>query len=337
MLWPLLAILIAFAVGGLLTWAFGHDPFSAYGALISGSLGSGYAISTTLTDALPLMITGLAVALSFQSGLFNIGASGQYWLGAIVAVWLGYSLKLPTPLHLLVCLLAGALAGALWAALIPGLAKAFRGANEVITTLMMTYVATYLGHYLIEGGPMQAPGYTPQSPHLLPSAILPNLVSGTQLSVGIFLAPLLAALTWFLLSRTRLGFSLRISGYNPRAARYAGVRPVVAILAALGLSGALAGLAGAVQMMGVDHRLFDSFGTSYGYTGIVVALLARNNPFGVLLAALLFGVLSSGANAMQINAGVPFHLVDVIQGVIIFFVAAEGLMRYLRLRSGGNS
>jgi general nucleoside transport system permease protein len=150
------------------------------------------------------------------------------------------------------------------------------------------------------------------------------------LSWGIVLAPFVALLVWFALERTSLGFALRVTGYNPRAARYAGVTPAWAILVALSLSGAIAGFAGSVQVLGVDHRLYDSFGTGAGFTGIVVALMARNNPFAVLPVAVLFGALASGGNVMQLSAGVPFHLVDVIQGLIIFFIASEGLLRFVR-------
>jgi general nucleoside transport system permease protein len=329
-LWPFIATGLAILIGGGLAAVFGLDPVAAYGAMLGGAFGSGYAIATTLTNALPLMLTGLGIALSFRSGLFNIGASGQFWLGGIAAAWIGYGLVLPSCIHLPLALAAGAAAGAGWAAIVPGLAKAYRGANEVISTLMMTYVAVYLGHYLIEGGPMQAPGYTPQSPMIAPTAVLPALIPGSQLSWGIVLAPFVALLVWFALERTSLGFALRVTGYNPRAARYAGVTPAWAILVALSLSGAIAGFAGSVQVLGVDHRLYDSFGTGAGFTGIVVALMARNNPFAVLPVAVLFGALASGGNVMQLSAGVPFHLVDVIQGLIIFFIASEGLLRFVR-------
>lgn len=331
-IWPGIAIVIAFVVGGILTFAFGNDPITAYRALLSGSFGDVYSIASTLVVTLPLAITGIAVAFSFRSGLFNIGAGGQYWLGGIAAAWVGYAVKLPAVLHIPLAMLAAVAAGALWGAVIPGLAKAYRGAHEVITTLMMTYIATDFGHYLLEGGPMQAPGYTPQSPPMQPSAIIATLVPGTQLTWAILLVPVIAVLAWFVLQRTSLGFSLRLAGYNLRAARYAGVNPVAAVLTALAISGGLAGLAGSIQVLGVDRRLFDGFDPSYGYTAIVVALLARNDPFGVLLAAILFGALDTGASQMQIVANVPFNLAGVIQGIIIFFIAAEGLLRYFRRR-----
>lgn len=332
-LWPAVAIVVSILLGATLILIFGHNPIATYGALVTGAFGGGYALATTLAASLPLMLVGVGVALSFRSGLFNIGAAGQYWLGAIAATWIGVNLHLPAVIHLPLALLGGMAAGFLWAAVIPGLAKAYRGAHEVITTLMLSYIAVMFGHFLLEKGPMmQVSTHLPQSAVVPASATLPTLIPGSQLSWGIFLAPLVAGIVAFVLRRTPLGFSLRMSGHSPKAARYAGANPVANIILGLGLSGAIAGLAGAVQVLGVDRRLYDGFDTTAGYTGIVIAILGKNTPFGALLAALLFGALQNGAGAMQITAGVPAHLVDVIEGLIIFFISAEGLIRYLSRR-----
>lgn len=327
--WTVMAIALGFAVGGVLVAAFGHDPWLALTMMLSGAFGSGFDFATTLASSIPLALTGLAVALAFQAGLFNIGASGQFWLGAIAATWVGYALPLPVVVHPALALLAAMLAGALWAAVIPGLAKAYRGGHEVITTLMLTYIAVEFGHFLLEHGPMMAPGFNPESPKILASAHLPVLMSGTQLSAGLLLVPVCAVVGWVILFRTTPGFGLRLTGHNPRSARYAGVNPAAATLQALALSGAFAGLAGGIQILGVEHRLHNSFDVGYGFTGIVVALLARNHPIGVIPAALLFGALDNGAQAMQIFAEIPANLTEVIKGSIIFFVAAEGLGRWL--------
>lgn len=327
-IWPVIAIAISFVFGGILILIFGHDPFATYGALVGGAFGGRYALATTLAASLPLMLLGVGVALSFRSGLFNIGASGQYWLGAIAATWVGTNLRMPSFLHLPLALIAGMTAGFLWAAIIPGFAKAYRGAHEVITTLMLSYIAVMLGHFLLEKGPMQAPGSLPQSAVIETTARIPFLAPGAQLSWGIILAPIVAGVVAFVLRRTSLGFSLRMSGHSLKAARYAGANPVLNILLGLGLSGAIAGLAGAIQVLGVDHRLYDGFDTAAGYTAIVIAILGKNTAFGALLAALLFGALENGAGAMQITAEVPAHLADVIEGLIIFFISAEGLLRY---------
>ena len=339
-LWPVTAIAMSIVIGGLLVLLFGNNPFATYAALVSGAFGDSYSIATTLSAALPLMLVGIGVALSFRSGLFNIGASGQYWLGAITATWIGTSVQPPAVLHLPLAILGGMAAGFLWAAIVPGLAKSYRGAHEVITTLMMSYIAVMLGHFLLEKGPMQTSGSLPQSAVVAPTATIAVLVPGTQLSWGIFLAPIVAGIVALLLRYTALGFSLKMSGYSPKAARYAGANAVLNVLLGLGLSGAIAGMAGALQVLGVDHRLYDGFDTSAGYTGIVVAILGKNTPFGAMLAALLFGALENGASAMQITAGIPVHLVGVIEGLIIFFISAEGLLRYVRGRkqpTAGNA
>lgn len=331
---PVLSVLLSFLVGGVIVVISGHDPVAAYVALLQGAFGSVFNLANTLTVAVPLMLAGLGVAFTFRAGLFNIGAEGQYWLGSIAAAWVGYAVHgLPVWVHLPLALLAGTLAGALWAALIPGVLKAWTGAHEVITTMMMSYIAINLARYLIEGGPMMAPGYTPQSPAVLPTATLPALVPGTQLSWGLVLAVLAAVAVWFVLYRTTFGFEVRAAGLNGRAARYAGMNVARIIVLAMFVSGALAGLAGAVQTLGVNHRLFDAFNAGYGYTAIVVALLGKNNPWGVLAAAVLFGALNAGASAMQMQAGVPAHLVDVVQGMIIFFIAVDGIIRSVLRRT----
>ncbi|MDI3298441.1 MAG: ABC transporter permease [Bacillota bacterium] len=314
--------------------ASGYNPLPAYAALFVGAFGTPFNIATTLAHSVPLMLTGLGVAVAFRSGLFNIGAEGQFWVGSIATTWVGYAVGgLPPALHVALALLAGAVAGALWGALVPGLLKAYTGAHEVITTMMMTYVAIQLSHFLLEGGPMQAPGYTPVSPDIRPSAFLPLLVPRTQLSAGLFIALGAAVIAWLILERTTLGYRMRAVGFNARAAAYAGIDVAATTVLALGLSGAFAGVAGAVEVLGVNHRLYDSFTAGYGFTAIVVALLAKNDPWATLGAALLFGALSTGASYMQLSAGVPSQLVDVVQGIIIFFIAADAIIAWLLRRS----
>jgi len=318
-------VLLAIVLGGILIAASGRNPAAAYGAMLSGAFGSSFDFAATLASSLPLMFTGLAVALGFQAGLFNIGASGQFWMGAIAAAWAGFALSLPGWLHVPVALVSAMAAGALWAAVVPGLAKAYRGANEVVTTLMTTYIAVEFGRFLLEDGPMRAPGFSPESPVIAETAKISPMIAGTQLSWGLFIAPAVCCLAWLLLNRTSLGFGLRMTGLNSKTAKYAGVDSRAAIVAAFALSGAVAGLAGGVQILGQDYRLYDSFDLSCGFTGIVVALLARNHPLGVIPAALLFGALDNGANAMQIFAEIPANLADVLKGLIVFFAAIEGL------------
>lgn len=330
---PLYAIITGLALGALIMLVSHYNPLTAYGALWSGAFGNASAVGTTLTYAVPLILSGLGIAIAFRAGLFNIGAEGQYWMGAIVAVWVGYHFAAwPWYVHIPVAVLSAMLAGALWGGVIPGLTKAFVGAHEVITTMMLSYIAVFFGHYLLEQGPMMASGFIPQSPPITASATLPYTAWLPTLTVGFWIALVVIALTHILLFHTTLGYKLRAVGLSPHAARYGGMNVAWFTVLSLGLSGALAGLAGALQMLGVENQLSDSFSSGYGYTAIVVSLLARNNPIGILFAGIFFAALSAGSQTMQINSGVSPYMTDVITGIIVFFVAADRLYAYLKTR-----
>jgi len=330
---PLVSILIAVFIGSIVMLATGHSPAQAYAALFAGAFGSPVNAANTLASAIPLILSGLGVAVGFKAGLFNIGAEGQYWIGSMVAVWIGYSVPgLPPVLHVTLAIVLAMLAAGLWGGVIPGLAKALVGAHEVITTMMMSYIAIFLSHYMLENGPMMEPGFTPQSPVILDSAVIPKLMERTQLSWGLVIALAAVFFVWWLLFKTTLGFRLRAVGANQRGAKYAGINVPLHLVLALFISGTLAGLAGAVQMLGVQQRLYDSFSSGYGFTAIVVALLANNNPFGVILAALFFAALANGGQSMQLASGVPAHLTDVISGIIIFLIAAKGIAERIQQR-----
>ncbi|MBT1278734.1 ABC transporter permease [Thermoanaerobacter sp. CM-CNRG TB177] len=335
---PAAAVLIAIIVGSIIMLITGFNPITAYISLFIGAFGTINNIANTLAAAVPLILTGLGVAISFKAGLFNIGAEGQYWIGAIVGVWVGYSFTgLPWYIHIPFAVIAAMIAGGLWAGLIPGLAKAHTGANEVITTMMMSYIAIYFSHFLLQFGPMMEKGGTiPQSPRINESAVIPVLIKNTQLSYGIFIALIAAVFVYWLMFKTTWGFEMRAVGYNQRAARYAGMNVPLNMVLSLGLSGAFAGLAGAVQMLGVQHRLYDSFTSGYGYTAIVVALLANNNPLGVIFSAILFAALDTGSQYMQLNAQVPGQMADVITGLIVFFVAAHRVAEVIKNKFAKN-
>lgn len=324
---PLLASVIAVVIGAIIAMAIGYSPLAVYGSLISGAFGNLVNTANTLAGAVPLILAGLGIAVAFRAGLFNIGAEGQYWVGTVASVWVGYHFTtLPGWIHFILCILAGMIAGGIWAGVIPGLAKAYRGAHEVITTMMLSYVGILLARYMIEDGPMRAPGYQPQSFEVVPGVQLPAIVPLSQLTSGIFIAIVAAVVIWWLLRQTTFGFQLRAVGANQRAARYAGMNVPLYTVLSLGLSGVLAGLAGTVQMLSQDHRITESFNSGYGYTAIVVALLARNNPFGVIIASVFFSMLSTGGQNMQMQSGIPSSLTDVLTGLIIFFVAAERII-----------
>lgn len=326
------AIVLALLVGTGVLWISGSNPAAAYEALLSGAFGSVYGITTTLVDSLPLMLVGIGVALTFQAGLVNIGGEAQYVIGSVMAAVVGIGFAgMPSVFHIPLALVAAALAGAVLG-LVPGILKAYLNVNEVVSTLMLSYGALYFGHYLLEQGPMSVSVYETQSANIATSAQLPTLVSGTQLSWGLVLAPVLAvAVAWFLY-RTRTGFSLRMMGQNPKAARYAGVAIGPLTVLAMTLSGALGGIGGAVQVLGNYHALYDGFSNNYGFTAFVVALMARNNPYGVLVAALLFGAFANGGSAIQAATGTSPAILDVIEGLIIFFIAADRIIAWFLSR-----
>ncbi len=308
------------------------------------SLGSGDAqrirmafwpFTESLVAATPYIFAGLSVALAFKCGLFNIGAEGQLWIGAICAVWVGYSLKgLPAFIHLPLALLAGALGAAVWGA-VPGLLKAKTGAHEVINTIMMNYIAYRLSDWLLHG-PMMRPGYNPISPDILPTAYLPKFFADPiRFHAGFLLALAVAVFVWWFLFKTTLGFEIRTVGANPDAAKYAGMNITKNFVLAMGLAGALSGLAGANEVLGLNHNLASAFSSGYGFDAIALALLGKSHPAGVVLAALLFGFLRSGATGMQSHAGIPIDIISIIQALVIIFVAAPAIIRSIyRIKLG---
>jgi simple sugar transport system permease protein len=301
-------------------------PIEAYAALLEGSLGSVQALGATLNNATPLIFAGLAVAFGFRAGLFNIGANGQFLFGAFFAVIVGSVPIAPFPLHLFLALAAGFAGGALWG-FIPGILKAWRGAHEVVTTIMLNFVA-YLLLNLLASTWFRDPAATfPKTRDVLPGAQLPILIADTRLHAGILLALLTALIVWFVLFKTTLGFEIRTVGINPFAARYAGIRPGFITVLTLTISGALAGLGGAVVNLGVTRTYPAEYLINYGFDGIAVALLGRAHPAGVVGAALLFGALRAGAGAMQRSTGIPTDIITIVQAFIILFVAAEAVLR----------
>ena len=325
---------------------------TAYGALLHGSIGSPkeiiqaiqvyratgdtapllqafWPITESLVASTPYILAGLAVALGFRCGLFNIGAEGQFFIGALCSAWAGYTFtNLPWFIHLPLALLAGALGGAFWAA-IPGYLKATTGAHEVVNTIMMNWISFRLSDWLLTG-PMKAPGYRPVTPQIEATAALPRLFPAPlRVHAGFFLALAVAALVYWLLFKTTIGFEIRAVGANPDAARYAGINITLNFILAMVFSGALAGLAGACQVLGTDHWVGQGFSAGYGFDAIALALLGKSHPLGVVLAALLFGTLRSGATRMQSLAGIPIDIISIIQGLVIIFVAAPAIIRGL--------
>lgn len=329
---PLAAILVGLVIGGVLMFITGNNPFAGYGALLSGSFGSGIDFSETLVYVNPLIFAGLSIAVAYRAGLFNIGAEGQIIVGMLASAFVGYQFAgLPRLLHLPLTLGAGMLAGALWAS-VPGYLKAKFGVHEVVNSIMMNYIALHLSHYLVTG-PLQDPNTTqPYSPDIAQNARLWRFLSGIgseyRVNTGIFIAILAAFVVYWLLYKTTIGYEIRAVGFNADASRYAGMNTSRAMATAMLISGALAGLAGAVQVMGIQYKFLDIFAfEGWGFDGIAVALVAKNNPIGILGSAFLFGVLHRGSQTMQALAGVPKETIGIVQALIIFIVAAEGLVK----------
>jgi ABC-type uncharacterized transport system permease subunit len=330
-LFQVAAILLAFIVGALVLYASGYDPVSAYAAMLKGAFGDMYGIGQTLTQATPIIFTSLAFLISSKAGLFNIGAEGQFLMGAFISSLVGiYLAGLPWILHIPLALLAGAMAGGAWG-LIAAVLKARFNAHEVITTMMLSYVAAYLTGYMVNY-PFKAPGWVSQTVKIAPSAELPRILPPTQLSAGILVALALVASTTYLLRKTILGFELRAIGLNPSAAESAGISINRGIMVAMFLSGAMAGLGGACEILGVHRRFIEGFSPGYGWDGLAVALVGGLDPVGSLLASILFGALRSGGMIMTRATKVPLDIVIILQALVILFVAAPMFIRSLLKR-----
>jgi len=325
---PVAAVLLAALIGAIILVISGASPLQAYAALIKGSFGSPEALARTLEKATPLAFSGLAVAFAFKGGLFNIGAQGQLLFGAMTAAVIGFGVTgLPAYIHAPLALLGGALAGGLYGA-IPGALKAYTGAHEVITTIMLNYIAINFTDYLADG-PLKdtSPGnIVARTPTILDSARIPVLAG---IPLGFIIALLVAVAAWWLLWKTTLGFEIRTVGLNPHAARYAGMKVARTVILTMVLSGVLAGIGGAIETQGVVGRYQPGFNIGLGFDGITIALLGRVHPFGVIPASLLIGAMKAGASQMQFDAGVAKEITDVIQALILFFVAADSIVRWI--------
>jgi len=347
---PALALLTALIVGAFIIAVtdidtlsvWGEDPVKAFGltmtgiydaykALFVGSIGSPNAISETLFAATPLIFAGLAVAIGFQAGLFNIGVNGQMHIGGMAALYVGFAFALPAVFHIPLALAAAIVGGAFWAG-ISGFLKARTGAHEVITTIMLNFIALFLVDYLLTTSLFQAPGRNdPISDKVNDSAQFPllgDLIGGYRVHIGFLLALGAVAFAWWLMYRTTIGFEFRTVGFNPTGGKYAGMSVAWIYVAVMAVAGAFAGLGGANQILGLEpYRGISNFAGNIGFDAIALALLGRSHPVGVLFAALLFGGLKAGGREMQGAAGIPIDLVLVLQALIIVMIAAPELVR----------
>ncbi len=335
---PIIAIIAGLIVGAIFMLIIGAEPIKAYIVLWNSSFGSLRGFGEMLVNTVPLIFTGLAVAFGFKIGLFNIGGDGQFLVSYLAAAYIGYMFQLPMYIHLPFALVAGIIAGGVWGG-IAGYLKAKLGIHEVITTIMFNYIALHLVGYLV-GGPLKAEGPLPATPKIFDTAKLPRFVPNMRIHYGIFLALAVAVLIYYILWKTTFGYEVRATGQNPDAAQFGGINVARNMVLAMFISGALAGLAGSTQALGLEYRAYQPFGfVGYGFTGIAVALVGKGHPVGVVLGALLFGVLSRGAMMMQSMVGVPKEVIEIIQAIIIMFIASEYIFKYLarkwRERKGG--
>ena len=325
-IYSLVAIVLALLIGSVFIVLSGYEVSKAYGALFEGAFGNFYNIAQTLLKMIPLIFTGLAVAISFKSGLFNIGGEGQLYWGAFVTAVVALAFPNSNGLILIpLSLSAGAIAGGIWG-MIPGYLKAKTGAHEVVTTIMMNYIGTFATTFLLRTY-FKEPGPVDQTPLIPHAARLGELIPYTRLTWAILLGVAVIVLLDRFFKKTALGYHLQAVGENASAAEYAGINTRKMIVISMFLSGMAAGLAGSTMVMGVLHRFITNFSPGYGFVGIAVSVLGRNTPWGVLLAAFLFGALDAGGISMQLFAKIPMDLMTVVQGLVILFVAAPALIQ----------
>lgn len=341
---PVIAIILGLLVGAIAMLAGGFNPILAYTALIEKVFGSAYNFGETIRQITPLIFTGLAVAFAFRTGLFNIGAEGQFIVGMVAATTVGVAFELPAIIHAPLAILAGAIAGGLWGS-VAGYLKAKRGVNEVITSIMMNWIALYLANWVMNS--FFVPKGQQRSEMVHDSAIititwLSQMFDNARLHWGTLIAVLAAIFFYVIMWKTRTGYELRAVGLNPHASEYAGMNVNRNVIKAMFISGLFAGIGGAAEILGVFHyQAILTAQPGYGFDGIAVALIGGNTPIGVILGAILFGILSFGAAGIKFTAGVPVELIRVVIASVIFFVAAHGIVKVfvkpiLKKKEGGN-
>ncbi|WP_324764360.1 ABC transporter permease (plasmid) [Sinorhizobium meliloti] len=329
---PVAAVVVALACGAALLAFNGYEARAVIDVMVLGVFQDTRSIAEILLKATPLILIGVGLCVAFRCSIWNIGAEGQFYAGAIAATAVGVSFDgLSAWVYVPLVMLAGALAGAAWAA-IAGLLKVYFRASEIVTTIMLNYIAIIMTSYLVTGPLRDAAAAYPQSARLVQEAWMPRILPKTRLHIGILVALALAVVMYVFLFRSTRGYALRVVGISPDAARYAGISVPRNIMLSICLSGSMAGLAGAFEIAGVTRRLFQSISPGYGFEGIAVALLANNNPIGAVFSGLLFAILRSGSELMQITAQVPQVLVLVIQGIVILSVVGFAVLRIPSMR-----
>lgn len=324
---PIAAVFLALLIGSILLLFIEVNPLEAYKYLIFGNFTNKYNIAEIFVKATPIILTGLSFTFAFRTGLFNIGGEGQMFAGAMAAVFVGLKTGHLNPfITISLSLLGAIIAGALWG-IIPGILKGVFGSSEIIVTIMFNYVALYLISYLVDKPLRESSGFYPQTDLIGKNAFLPYVVPNTRLHIGFVIAIFISILVYIILWKTPFGYRLRAVGHNPDGAEYSGMNIKKSIIISLAISGALAGVAGFTEINGIHHRLLDNFSKNVGFDGIAAALLGSANPLGVVISAILLGMLQTGANSMQRGVGVPANIVSIIQALIIILVLAGNMLR----------
>lgn len=332
----LLTTLVSILIGAVIMLALGHNPIEAYFELFKGAFVGKLNFGTTLQKFVPLLLTAIAFAVSSRVGVFNVGVEGELYLGAIVAAWVGFTFtNVPGPILILLCIAAAMLVGAAWA-YIPGSLKAYLGVNEVCVTILMNYVAKYITSYLVNG-PMSAKTGVPQTPAIANGAKLLQFMRPSQANTGLFIAIAVVIIVFWILSRTTLGYKYTSVGLNPMHAQYVGIDPKKTMINAMFLSGAIGGIAGALEVLGTYGYFLDNFSSGIAFDGMLAALIVKNDIKMVPFMAFFLAVLKSGALGMERYTGVPKSIVDTIIAIFIIFATMETLFAFLQKRKAKKS
>ncbi|MHB0854578.1 MAG: ABC transporter permease [Rectinema subterraneum] len=325
----LVAILLSFLLVAVIMLILGYNPIEAYKALFEGAFGSSYSLSLTLSKSVPLIFVGLAVGFALQGGLFNIGGEGQIYIGGFVAAITGLLLShtIPAFITLPVAVLSGMAGGFLWGGTI-GLIKAKLNINEVIVAIMMNYIAQLMTSYFVNGPFIAAKSMTPQTEILPLNLQLPKIIPNTQLTTSLYIALIMCVLYGFVMKRTVFGFEVKAMGNNLHSAATGGIYVARNTVLIMALSGALAAMAGIFEVFGTYGRFIDGFSSGIGFTGIAIAFIGQSTPIGIILASLLFGSLQAGAMQMSMMAGISANINNVIQGLVIVFIATPNIIRF---------
>lgn len=322
MLKPLLSILLALILGAIVIVLVGENPLEIYAAMFRGAFGSTNAVAGTLVKTTTMIFVGLSYGFAYRCGLVNIGIEGQLYMGGLFSAIAAIYVRLPAVLHVPVCLIAGFAGGALWGGIVGWLKNRFK-ASEMITTVMMNYIAIYIVAFMVNGPIKEEKGTYPQSESIQESAQLMNLLPKTQLTIGILLAAAAIVIYTLYWRRTAAGFQMSVTGDNQRVAEYAGIPVKRMVLLSMLISGGLGGLAGSMEVLGVQHKVMEGLSAGYGFDGIAVSLLGNNGGAGIFFSSLLFGAMRYGGNAIQMFTSLPIAVIYILQALVILFVVVD--------------